>query len=125
MSELDKGADNQEAALLMLSALGQQTRLDVYKLLVEAGPHGMIAGEIAKTLEAPHNTLSTHLSILQRAGLVRSEKSGRNVTYALEPSALNDLVTFLLRDCSNAMHEADCPSDALRRLKSGKRGGMA
>lgn len=108
MNDLDKSADNQEAALLMLSALGQQTRLDVYKLLVEAGQEGMIAGDIAKALDAPHNTLSTHLSILQRARLVKSEKSGRNVTYALEPSALNDLVSFLLRDCSNAMHEADC-----------------
>lgn len=118
MSELDKAADNQAAALLMLSALGQQTRLDVYKLLVEAGTGGMIAGDIAKALEAPHNTLSTHLSILQRAGLVRSEKTGRNVTYLLEPSALNDLVTFLLRDCSNIMHEVECPSISLERNKA-------
>jgi len=118
MSDLDKASANEETALLMLSALGQQTRLDVYKLLVEAGAEGMIAGDIAKALEAPHNTLSTHLSILQRAGLVKSEKSGRNVTYALEPSALNDLVTFLLRDCSDAMHKAECPSNQAQRNKA-------
>lgn len=93
----------QSRAQIILSALAQETRLEVFRLLSQAGPDGMGAGAIAKALDVPHNTLSTHLSILQRAGLIRSERQGRNIIYFGLQDCLSDLMAFLQDECPQAM----------------------
>jgi DNA-binding transcriptional ArsR family regulator len=93
-------------AILGLAALAQTTRLDVFRLLVRHEPAGLPAGEVARALGIPHNTLSTHLGILTRAGLLRSERRSRIILYRANLDAVRDLVGFLLEDC--------CLSDAQR-----------
>ena len=70
-------------AVEALGALGQESRLRVFRLLVRTGPGGMPAGEIAEELGVPANTMSSHLAVLSRAGLVSSRKQGRSVIYAV------------------------------------------
>ncbi len=82
-----------------LSALAQEIRLKVFRLLVRAGPSGLAAGEIARKLQVPGNTMSTHLAILARARLVNSRKDGRSVIYAVDLAGTRDLLSFLLEDC--------------------------
>ena len=82
-----------------LSALAQATRLEAFKLLVKFAVDGVPAGEIARLLEVPHNTMSAHLSVLSRAGLIRSEKQSRSVIYYPELERVREVVSFLLKDC--------------------------
>jgi len=82
-----------------LSALSQPTRLETFRLLVRSGPEGMPAGEIARSLEVPHNTMSSHLSILANAGLVSSRREGRSVIYGVEFDGVRTLLGFLVEDC--------------------------
>src|SRR5262245_17231478 len=82
-----------------LSALAQESRLKVVRLLVKCGPDGMAAGNLARALKVPHSTMSTHLAILCRAGLVRSRKESRSVMYALDVNGTRALLTFLVQDC--------------------------
>ena len=70
-------------AVEALGALGQESRLRVFRLLVRAGPEGVPAGEIAEQLRVPANRMSSHLAVLSRAGLVSSRKQGRSVIYAV------------------------------------------
>lgn len=86
-------------AILALNALGQTTRLDVFRLLVKVGPEGLPAGEIANRLGVRQNTLSTHLAILTRGGVVRSERQGRVIRYAADFDGMRNLTTYLLEDC--------------------------
>ncbi|WP_245418452.1 ArsR/SmtB family transcription factor [Cohaesibacter intestini] len=109
----------QQQALMILSALGQETRLKAFRLLSVAGDEGIGAGGLAKHLGTPHNTLSTHLAILSRAGLITSERSGRNITYRIVPESLSNLLLFLLDDCCNAMPEACMPKSLLESLRLG------
>lgn len=88
-----------------LSALAQPTRLEVFRLLVRNEPHGIPAGEIARRLDVPHNTMSTHLAILSRAGLISVVRHSRSLIYRAELGAVHELVLFLLRDCCNGMPE--------------------
>jgi ArsR family transcriptional regulator len=88
-----------EAAILALAALAQQTRLDVFRLLVKHEPAGLPSGEVARQLAVPQNTMSTHLSILTRAGLVRNERQSRSIIYRADLETARRLVTFLLNDC--------------------------
>jgi DNA-binding transcriptional ArsR family regulator len=88
-----------EAVILALAALAQPTRLDVFRLLVRHEPDGLPAGDIARELAVPHNTMSSHLGILSRAGLVRSERRSRSIIYRAELDRLREAVTFLLKDC--------------------------
>ena len=120
------GADNpnlQEEALEILSALAQSTRLDAFRMLAVAGKDGLGAGAMAKALGTPHNTLSTHLAILQRAGLITSSKEGRNVTYYLVPSSLQSLVSLLIDDCAIALPDDVLPqiAQAIEGLKDPER----
>jgi DNA-binding transcriptional ArsR family regulator len=85
--------------ILALAALAQPTRLDVFRLLVRHEPDGLPAGDIARELAVPHNTLSSHLGILSRAGLVQSERRGRSIIYRADLDRLREVVTFLLKDC--------------------------
>jgi ArsR family transcriptional regulator, arsenate/arsenite/antimonite-responsive transcriptional repressor len=92
-------------ALAGLTALGQETRLDVFRLLVQAGPEGVPAGEIAARLGAFQNTLSAHLKILSHAGLVRTERQGRTVRYFADMTGFRDLLAYLMEDCCNGRPE--------------------
>ncbi|MEM7410302.1 MAG: metalloregulator ArsR/SmtB family transcription factor [Myxococcota bacterium] len=86
-------------AVTALAALAQETRLDVFRLLVEAGPDGLAAGEISEHLEIPSATLSFHLKELRAAGLVACERVGRSRIYRPEFAEMQRLLDFLTRDC--------------------------
>ena len=100
---------DEEASILSLAALAQSTRLDVFRLLVTHEPNGLPAGEIARHLVVPHNTMSSHLAILTRAGLVRSERQSRSIVYRANLDAVRGLVTFLLKDCCGGSPEVCGP----------------
>lgn len=92
-------------ATAALGALAQGTRLETFRLLVRQEPGGLPAGEVAQRLGVPQNTMSAHLSVLSRAGLVRAERRGRSVIYRAELEGLRTLVMFLLRDCCGGRAE--------------------
>lgn len=98
-----------DLAIDCLSALAQPTRLEVFRLLVKQEPDGLPAGEIARRTDVPHNTMSTHLSILTRAGLVSVERHSRSMIYRVELETIRALVMFLLRDCCNGQPEICAP----------------
>lgn len=87
------------AAVEALAALAQETRLRVFRLLMEAGPGGLPAGEVAQAAAVPASTLSFHLERLERAGLVRSCRRGRQILYAAELETMRRLLAFLTADC--------------------------
>jgi ArsR family transcriptional regulator, arsenate/arsenite/antimonite-responsive transcriptional repressor len=86
-------------ALRSLAALAQPTRLDVVRSLVRVAPDGLAAGVLADRLAVPANTLSAHLNVLSRAGLVVSERSSRSIVYRVSLDHLRGLILFLLQDC--------------------------
>jgi DNA-binding transcriptional ArsR family regulator len=86
-------------AVEALAALAQGSRLQIYRLLVQAGPDGMPAGRVGEELELPPATLSFHLSQLTRAGLAQSRQDGRFVIYSADFRIMNDLVGFLTENC--------------------------
>ena len=94
-------------AIAALSALAQSSRLDAFRLLVQNEPVGLPAGDIAKLLGAPQNTVSTHLSVLQNAKLVVSARQGRSIIYRAQMSTLKELMLFLAKDCCGG-HESLC-----------------
>lgn len=94
-----------ESAIPALGALAQATRLDVFRLLVRHEPDGLAAGEIARQLDVPQNTMSAHLGILARAGLVRSERYSRSIIYRADLDALRALMLFLVKDCCEGRAE--------------------
>lgn len=98
-----------EAAISALGALAQSTRLDVFRLLVRHEPDGMAAGEIARTLDVPQNTMSAHLAILARAGIVRSERQSRSIIYRADLDGLRALTLFLVNDCCAGSPELCTP----------------
>ncbi|HUH90780.1 MAG TPA: metalloregulator ArsR/SmtB family transcription factor [Lysobacter sp.] len=86
-------------ATIALAALGQATRLSVFRLLVEAGPEGRMPGEIAEALSLPGATLSFHLKELAAAGLIQGEPRGRYICYRADFDAMNGLIGFLTDNC--------------------------
>jgi DNA-binding transcriptional ArsR family regulator len=86
-------------AVSALSGLAQESRLKVFRLLIRTGSKGMAAGDIARALGVPHNTMSSHLAILGRAKLVQSRKAGRSVIYAVDFDGTRALLSFLVEDC--------------------------
>ena len=88
-----------KSALSAFGALSQETRLDVFRLLIKAGPDGMSAGEIGETLGVRQNTMSANLSVLLQSGLVRNEREGRTIRYYADLEGTKDLLTFLMSDC--------------------------
>lgn len=88
-----------DSAITALGALAQGTRLDTFRLLVRQEPVGLAAGEIARQLDVPQNTMSAHLGILARAGLVRSERHSRSIIYRADLDGLRALTLFLVKDC--------------------------
>lgn len=87
------------AATTSLSALAQESRLKVFRMLIRAGRNGMAAGDIARGLGVPHNTMSAQLAILSRAGLVQARKDGRSVIYTVDLQGTRALLFFLVEDC--------------------------
>ena len=92
-------------AILALAALAQSTRLDVFRLLVKHEPDGLAAGDIARALAVPQNTMSAHLAILARAGLVISERKSRSIIYRANLTAFQDLTSFMVEDCCGGRAE--------------------
>ncbi|WP_168073551.1 helix-turn-helix transcriptional regulator [Caulobacter sp. SSI4214] len=100
-------------AINMLSALGHEGRLAVFRLLVKAGPQGIAAGEIARGLAVPPNSLSANLNILSHAGLIASRREGRSIIYSADYGAMSRLLAFLMEDCCGGAPEICTPLDAI------------
>jgi DNA-binding transcriptional ArsR family regulator len=100
-------------AIGALGALAQETRLAIYRLLVESGPEGLAAGRIGEQLDLPPATLSFHLAQLARAGLARNRQEGRFVIYSADFDNMNALVGYLTENCCGG--RACAPSRTTRR----------
>lgn len=98
-----------DGAILAFAALAQSTRLDVFRLLMEHEPDGLPAGEIARRLDVPHNTMSTHLATLTRAGLIDAERQSRSIIYRARLEAVHALTSFLVKDCCGGRPEICAP----------------
>ena len=94
-----------ESAMLVLGGLAQGTRLDTFRLLVRHEPDGMAAGDIARALDVPQNTMSAHLAVLSRAGLVTSQRHSRSIVYRANIDILRSLTVFLVKDCCEGRPE--------------------
>ena len=86
-------------AVVAFGALSQETRLRVFRLLVEYGQDGTAAGTLSETLGIPHNTLSFHLSQMSHAGLVLSQRKGRSIIYRANFGFFTDLIRYMVKDC--------------------------
>jgi ArsR family transcriptional regulator len=85
--------------ILALAALAQPTRLDLFRLLTACEPAGLAAGDLARALAVPQNTLSSQVAVLTRAGLARSERRGRSIVYRADLESFRALALALLNDC--------------------------
>lgn len=97
--------DIQVWAVDALGALAHETRLVVFKMLVKAGPDGLVAGAIAEQAKVPPSTMSHHLATLERAGLVQSERESRLIHYRTDFEGMRRLLAFLLQDCCQGQPE--------------------
>lgn len=104
-----------KTAVVALSALAQETRLAAFRLLVEAGPKGLCAGDIGARLGVPPATLSFHLAQLANAGLVSARQQSRFIFYSANFEAMNGIVAFLTENCCGGK---PCPPAKARRKKS-------
>lgn len=95
-----------KAAIAALAALAQETRLSIYRLLVEAGPDGVSAGRIGERLEVPAATLSFHLKELARAGLISARQERQFIYYAADFERMAELMTYLTQNCCQGMPQA-------------------
>jgi len=100
--------DSQEV-IAALSALAQPTRLDTFRLLVSREADGVAAGELARLIDVPQNTMSTHLAILARAGLVRGERHSRSIIYRADLERFREVTLFLLKDCCGGRPDVCAP----------------
>lgn len=106
-----------KSALVALSALAQETRLAVFRYLVEAGPEGMTVGRIGEALGVPAATLSFHLKELSHAGLVSSRQESRFIWYSANYESMNGLIAYLTENCCRGQPEA-CGVGCAPRTKS-------
>jgi ArsR family transcriptional regulator, arsenate/arsenite/antimonite-responsive transcriptional repressor len=97
-------------AVAALAALAQDNRLDAYRLLVQAGPEGMSAGEIAGALRLAPNTLTFHFDRLRMAGLVTVRRDGRSMIYAARFDTMNALLGYLTENCCRGAPAACAPA---------------
>ncbi len=112
-------------ALAAFSALSQETRLRILRMLVVAGPDGLASGAIAERAEVSASNVSFHLKELERASLVRQRREARSIVYSAEFDALSGLIRFLMEDCCSgrpeicapAMQPAACCEPATRKTK--------
>ena len=101
--------DRESAALYALAALGQSTRLRIFRHLVTAAPDAVPAGAVADALGCLQNTLSTHLAILVRAKLITGVRNGRSILYRANFDGMHGLVNYLLEDCCAGRPEVCAP----------------
>ncbi|MBV9989920.1 MAG: helix-turn-helix transcriptional regulator [Alphaproteobacteria bacterium] len=106
-------------AVKRLSALAQEARLDVFRLLVKAGPEGRAAGEIARALDVAPNTLSAQLLVLSNAGLIGARRDGRSIIYSVRFDAMRELLGFLTQDCCGGRPEICAPLAAAKSCNRG------
>lgn len=110
-------------AIRQLSALAQDGRLSVFRLLVKTGKKGLRAGEIARKLKVAPNTLSAQFGVLSNAGLLASRRDGRSIIYTVNFDAMGSLLVFLMEDCCEGRPEICAPvADAARCITSCKTG---
>ena len=100
--------DNTEV-ILALAALAQPTRLETFKLLVAHEPDGIQSGELARLLEVPHNTMSSHLAVLTRARLITGERQSRTITYRADLRRFREVALYLLKDCCGGRPDVCAP----------------
>jgi ArsR family transcriptional regulator len=98
-----------EQAVMALAALAQPTRMQAFRTLVKHEPDGLAAGDLARDLEVPQNTLSAHLAILSRANLVTSERHSRSIVYRANLAEFQKVALFLLQDCCGGRAEICAP----------------
>ena len=96
---------DKSACISALGALAHETRLDVFRSLVKAGQSGLLPGEISQDLGVLQNTLSTHLAILHRAGLVTSRREGRTIRYMADMDGMRSCLGYLMEDCCGGQPE--------------------
>jgi DNA-binding transcriptional ArsR family regulator len=106
------------AAVTALAALAQESRLDVYRLLVQAGLEGMPAGRVAEALELAPNTLTFHFDRLRQAGLVTVRREGRSMIYAARYETMNALIAYLTENCCGGAPEKCLPVPVCRPARS-------
>ena len=106
------------AVVSALSALAQEHRLSLFRLLVQAGEEGMSAGAIAEALGIPNSSLSFHLAALTKTGLIRQERQSRSLIYSADYAAMNDLVGYLMENCCGG---ADCSLSAREAVPAQER----
>ena len=119
-----------EKAIAALAALAQESRLDVFRMLVQSGPDGIPAGEIGAKLGVPSPTLSFHLNHLKHAGLVRCRRDSRSIIYSADYVAMNDLISYLMENCCRGDAEQCAPAactparttNVKQRLRAAERG---
>src|ERR1700751_3510639 len=112
---MEKPAMEKKVALAALGALSQETRLDLFRLLVTVGPEGLPAGGIAERLGVLPSSLTFHLNHLVRAGLITQRRLSRQLIYSAEYGTMNNLVTYLTENCCgrDALFNSACnPTDA-------------
>lgn len=97
------------AAVLSMSALAHEGRLAIFRLLVQTGPDGLAAGDIARATGMLPNTLSTNLNILSGAALIASRREGRSIIYTAAYDQMRDLLAFLMEDCCAGRPEVCAP----------------
>ena len=108
-------------AVAALAALAQDNRLDVFRLLVEAGPDGMAAGQVATTLGLAPNTLTFHFDRLRSAGLVTVRRDGRSMIYAARYEIMNTLLGYLTENCCRGASQACAPQCSSSQPRAPKR----
>lgn len=101
-----------EIEIKRLSALAHDKRLAIFRRLVRKGPDGMAAGDLARALGIPNNTLSANLLILSNAGLIGARREGRSIIYSVKFDAMRDLLVFLTQDCCEGHPEVCAPLGA-------------
>jgi DNA-binding transcriptional ArsR family regulator len=109
------------AAVAALAALAQDNRLDIFRLLVQAGPEGMAAGRVAEALDLAPNTLTFHFDRLRVAGLVTVRREGRSMIYAARYESMNALLAYLTENCCRGKPEACAPASCRPSEPSRKR----
>ncbi len=109
-------------AVASLAALAHEGRLSAFRLLVQAGPDGLAAGEVARRLEILPNTLSASLNVLSHAGLIRSRRDGRSIIYTANYDAMRELLAFLMEDCCGGAPEICAPLAAIASQACGAEG---
>jgi ArsR family transcriptional regulator, arsenate/arsenite/antimonite-responsive transcriptional repressor len=105
-------------AIAALAALAQENRLEVFRLLVQAGPEGLPAGRLAEELDVAPNTLTFHFDRLRAAGLVTVRRDGRSMIYAARYDTMNAVIAYLTENCCRGRPEECLPSKRTKRTSA-------